>query len=397
MLPIFYSYNDTGAPTLNNAAGSLISVLDACLVSGFNSRTVTNLAVAANVCTATTNVAHGYTVGQRVIVAGAANPILNGDKTILTVPTPTTFTYAAVTPDANEAPGAGSVKRTPLGWLKEFTDTNKAVYKMTDNAAYGIRLRVEDTAAIPTAARVIGVEAPTSIDLYADAFPTQAQLAGGGYWSKGANTAAAKVWHLIGDERFFYLLVENSANQAFNPLDPIFYGGAFGDITSYKVGEGYGTILIASDTGGSSGGFPVVLKDSLGGTPSTSNNARYIARQHTGVLKSIRIGMVGVGSGGGSTYMSASGAPFYPSPVDNGLIFAEPVFVSETLAGANHPIRGTMPGLLEILARYTDLMTTPTIVTATDGSGLKALVLRGVAATNGGNGAIALKMSSAWR
>ena len=108
MLPILFSSTDTGVPTLNNAAGSLISVLDACLVSGFNNRTVTNLAVVANVCTATTSVAHVYLAGQRVTVAGAANGILNGDKTILTVPTPTTFTYAAVTPDAVEAPGAAS-------------------------------------------------------------------------------------------------------------------------------------------------------------------------------------------------------------------------------------------------------------------------------------------------
>jgi len=396
MLPILFSSTDTGVPTLNNAAGSLISVLDACLVSGFNNRTVTNLAVVANVCTATTSVAHVYLVGQRVTVAGAANGVLNGDKTILTVPTPTTFTYAAVTPDAVEAPGAGSCKRTPLGWLKEFTDTNKAVYKMTDGAAYGIRLRVEDTAAVTTAARVIGVEAPTTVDLYADAFPTAAQLTGGAYWSKGANTATAKVWHIVGDERFFYFMVEASANQVFNPVDPIFYGGAFGDIPSYKVGEGYATLLIASDTGLSSCGFPVTLKDTIGVAPATSH-ARYIARQYTGVLKSIRVGLVGLGAGGSSSYMSGSAYPFYPSPVDNGLVFVEPVFVSETLVGANHPIRGTMPGLMEALAKYTDLMTTPTIVNATDGSGLKALVLRGISVSNGANGAICLKMSSAWR
>lgn len=32
---------DTGAPTLNGTAGSLIALLDACLVNGYNSKTVT--------------------------------------------------------------------------------------------------------------------------------------------------------------------------------------------------------------------------------------------------------------------------------------------------------------------------------------------------------------------
>ena len=61
----------TGAPVLSGAIGSMIAVLDACLVDGFALKSVNSLVVASNI--ATINVSTGITaeVGAVVLVAGA--------------------------------------------------------------------------------------------------------------------------------------------------------------------------------------------------------------------------------------------------------------------------------------------------------------------------------------
>ena len=38
---VWFDSSETGAPVLNNAAGRLIGVLDACLITGFNTKAVT--------------------------------------------------------------------------------------------------------------------------------------------------------------------------------------------------------------------------------------------------------------------------------------------------------------------------------------------------------------------
>ena len=49
--PNFFDSSETGAPALNNVAGSALEVIRACLRTGFNSRVVTSIVVAAGVAT----------------------------------------------------------------------------------------------------------------------------------------------------------------------------------------------------------------------------------------------------------------------------------------------------------------------------------------------------------
>lgn len=397
MLPILFRSTDQGAPVLNNAAGALISVLDACLVTGFNSLGVTSLQVVSNVCTMTTATNHGYQVGQRVLIAGASTSTLNGDKTVATAPTATTFTFAVTQADGSETTGSASVKRTPLGWAKEFSGTDKAVYKMTDVASYGQRLRVDDTAG-GVDARVIGVENPTTVDAYSDAFPTNTQFPGGGYWSRGGNNTTAKFWAIVGDERFFYYIIEHSSRNGVYSLTNIGYtGGYFGDIVSFKNGEAYGCVIggCYSSTNNITA-MPVVLQTAVGTDPGTTQ-FRHICRQHTGVAKSIPTGFAH--PGGGYSSSSSSSYPVYPSPVDNGLVFAEPSFVVEQLTNFGHPIRGVLPGAVQVLCRYTNLADVlyGETLTASDSSGLKVIVFKGVCSSQVVDSALALKLSSAWR
>jgi hypothetical protein len=96
MLPILFRSTDAGAPVLNNAAGALISVLDACLVTGFNSVGVSSISITSNVATVTTSAAHGLAVGQVAAVADSGVVAANGNLTVLTVPSATTYTAHAL-------------------------------------------------------------------------------------------------------------------------------------------------------------------------------------------------------------------------------------------------------------------------------------------------------------
>lgn len=404
MLPIVFMSNEQGAPTLNNAAGSLISVLDACLVTGFNSVGITSVTIAGNVATVVTSAAHGLTAGMRGTVAGVSITAANGDKTVASAPTTTSFTYPCVNPDVSESPASASVKRTPLRWAKQFSKTNVTMYKSSDPAAYGQSLRVDDTNGA-TGARVFGVENPTGIDAWGDRFPTETQYAGGGYWPKGANTAAAKAWCIVGDERIFYLLVENSAYTTSN------YPGSsgshqywsfelfgFGDIVSNKPGEAFGTVIgfRTSDGTNNSSGSYMAFHTSLGSTPPTSGF--YIARQHTGVAKSVSVCTAYPGgSVPGSTQL-----PRYPSPVANELSIAEPAFVSESLPYANNPIRGVLPGVAAFLCNMADLPSgpLPQKLTTTDGSNRTYLYVPYVATSYPNlakESCFAVKLNEPWR
>ena len=64
---------------------------------------ITNTAIATNVATITTAVAHGLGVGQVVTVAAVTNTDVNGTFTIASVPTTTTFTYAVTASNVSSA------------------------------------------------------------------------------------------------------------------------------------------------------------------------------------------------------------------------------------------------------------------------------------------------------
>ena len=126
---IWFDSAETGAPTLNNAAGSLIAVLDACLLNGFNLKSIT-INVAGGVATATCN-GHGFSTatGKLVSIAGATPNELNGLKQIASA-TSNTFTFPAPGVPDGAATGAITAKRAPLGWTKVHAAANKAAAMM---------------------------------------------------------------------------------------------------------------------------------------------------------------------------------------------------------------------------------------------------------------------------
>lgn len=69
---------------------------------------VTNKALTANVARLTTSTPHGFSIGERVHVSSVGAPF-DGVFTITSVPTSTTFSYAAVGTDVTAAAATGSV------------------------------------------------------------------------------------------------------------------------------------------------------------------------------------------------------------------------------------------------------------------------------------------------
>ncbi|HEY0181250.1 MAG TPA: hypothetical protein VGC09_00445 [Rhodopila sp.] len=92
--------------------------------------TISSLAWAAGTVTATTSAAHGYSIGQDVVISSAVPAAYNGSVTILTVPSSTTFTYAlAANPGAATAPGviAAGGGALPVRVLDVQTEGNMVV------------------------------------------------------------------------------------------------------------------------------------------------------------------------------------------------------------------------------------------------------------------------------
>lgn len=207
--PTWYDSAETGAPTLNNDAGSLLEVLRACLINGFNLKTVTSIVVASGVATATA-ATHGYSAayGKLLRIEGAPVAGLNGDVQPLTVDT-NTFTYACPGVGDGTYTGTITARRAPLDWVEAFTGTNKAIFARTSPEAGTQMLRVLDTAASPaltTDARVLMIESATGIDSFTNQAPSATQVtdSAGGFIVKGQNSVTAKRWALVGTHRGFY-------------------------------------------------------------------------------------------------------------------------------------------------------------------------------------------------
>ena len=148
----FFRSTMPGAPALRGQVGSLIALLDACLVNGWGSQTASSVIISGGVATATFPSDHAAAVESVVLVAGATPAGLNGEQKVTAV-APNVIRWATAEADGT-ATGTITVKMAAAGWTKVYTGTNLAVYKSASPQAHGQFLRVNDTGT--TAARVVG-------------------------------------------------------------------------------------------------------------------------------------------------------------------------------------------------------------------------------------------------
>ena len=305
---------DAGAPTIGAAAGSLIAVLDACLVTGYGAVTVNTLSVVSGVATAIVSAGHGLTMagstGPVMRIAGATPSGLNGDWRA-TVVNSTTFTFATTAADGT-ASGTITAQRAPAGWEKAFSGTNLAAYRSTDLAATGCYLRVDDPAGSggTCLTYATGYATMSDIDTGTDSFISRS----GVIYRGGAGGA----WFIIADSRAMYIFVGALDNY----LDRGFGGYYFGDIVNCAP-DPYACGFVATQ-GSYYGAELMYLYE------GSAQNILKFPRSYTGL---------GAAVGADAVSHRLAGKLPYPNPVNNALM-AYPVGVLQ--AGGIY--RGDMPG-----------------------------------------------------
>lgn len=312
-------------PQLAGTAGYLISLLDAILVTGFNSKSVSSISVTDNVGTCTTSTAHALGVDDVVIFSGANESVFNNEFRVVSVADSTHFTFA-VTTGLSAASGTITVKIAPLNWTKAFSGTNKAVYRSADNSSNKLYLRVDDTQT--TYATVNSFETMSDVD-------TGTGASSPVYWLKSstANTTARN-FYLFGDTKRFYLM---AAWHATYPTWCAGYG--FGDFASIKAGDAYNTFLLGHSASAPSNSTTSQSFTYVGVSNQTAG--QYLARSYSQVGASVAF-FKGSPVVPGATAQMGYGTQvaYVANPADNG-VHLVPLDLYET----NNVYRGQLPGL----------------------------------------------------
>ena len=381
----YFDSTMSGAPTLSGTAGTLISVLDACLINGFGTVTLDSLVVSSNVATGTVSAGHGFSmigsaVGSVITIAGATPSGLNGTWRIASVPDSTHFTFATSGISNQTATGTITAVRTPLGFSKAYSGTNKAAYRADDIAGSRLYLRVaDDGTGSATYARIRGYESMSDVDTGTGPFPTDAQVSGGLYWGKSSDASStARAWRLIGDSQGFCLFANQNGSGAW-------ISAAWIDIPSEKAGDAYRTLVIGgtSATVSTQGNLHVINSTPFG---------HYFARSYVQTGTSIsafklshHIAATGIGYYG-IAYPAPMGGQFYCAPVD---VWEGTAYSSATA------LRGPLPGIYAPLHPATQLTdgSFQTNVIGLDGRTLLVQTLK----SGGSSFAAAIDLTGPWR
>jgi hypothetical protein len=304
--PNYFDGNETGAPSLNNVAGSVIEVLRACAVNGFNPRTVTSIDVASGVATATA-ASHGYSAafGKLILIEGAPEALLNGRHQPLSVTT-NTFTFDATGVADGTYTGTISAKRAPLGW--EVAHINgagtTAIFRRPALEASASMLRVVDTMTTPAAttyALASMVETATDADtVTGEASTVTAERV----WMRGENNATAKRWVIAGNSLRAWILLQGSSSSH-AAIVPYFYG----DPSPLYVADA-GRCLLAtfgSTSVTANGGFGNIAPQSF----ALSAGVAYLRFQRTfdGLTVGVQAALCGGGSWGQGLAVAGASTP----------------------------------------------------------------------------------------
>ncbi len=309
----------TGAPLPDTAVNTIISILDACLINGFNVVTVNTLTYdsVTGKCTATVGAGHGFDDHQVVLIEGANEAEFNGEVRI-TVIDANQFSYVPATaPTVANATGTITAKAAPVGgWTKAFSGVNKAVYQSADPLATGFYLRVDDSLGTD-GAQVTAYLAMTGVDTGTDQWAD-------GWWRKSDATNSLTEWALVGDSRAFYLMLGGSSAAARSIL-------FFGDVESFLAGDGYHCALTfdTAATGGTMNAAGCVTDYGV-----TAGHA--LARD----MAFVRLGEPFLTDG-----LTRQGA--YPDPVTGGIAAVAGLPLYES---ANSAWRGGLPGARQLLS-----------------------------------------------
>lgn len=259
---VFLSTDDS-APVLTGQAGSLISLLDACLVNGYGTK-------------------------------------------------------------------------VSLGWSKPFSSTNLSVYRQLSGGQRYLRVDNGSYNSGTYYAKVRGYEEMTDATTGTGPFPTDLQSNGGMMWrTSSTNDSTARAWAVIGDEKFFYIVIEHGWGANYRQF------GFFGDFISYKSGDAYNQ-AIGGEHITSGNMMPIYNSISAPGTIDSVTSSVYVARQYTqlGGSATANLPFDGFQFTGVQPGTQPSGTfPSLLNPASGDLFFGKHYFCDK------NSLRGEMPGL----------------------------------------------------
>lgn len=331
----YYDSEMTGAPAPGlYGAGKMIALLDACLVNGFNLHPVEQIVVAAGVATATTSDEHGFRDYTVIRVVGCAEPALNGDWKSDVV-AGTTFSWTTTVADGVYG-GTMSAKTAPLGWTKEFSGTNVAVYRPKD----GVRhyFRIDDSYASSTLMSGY-IEKSDSSVAGVGKFP---ELVDYDLFKQTDDRAVR--WFLAGDGAAVYLINAplGLAGDTVTTQYGDFYIRGWGEIVSYIPGDQYGSFVSSLVQGANynySAAWPGITYPGTDGGMTICKNSAGTSADGVRV-----VGSAFVGGWGSSAAAMIEGL----NPADSAMLFHYPVAVQEATSLS---VRGEMPGLWQPINR----------------------------------------------
>lgn len=383
---------DTGAPAITNAAGVLCTLLDAVLVTGYPTQSLTTITQAAGLATAT-KVAHGFSTGMSPSISGANEDGYNGVKQV-TVTDADHFTFAVDPATVSPATGtllANTAAGKPaLGWQLVFTGTNLRAYR--PRAGSRMYLRVDHNTVVHHA-WCRGFETMSDVNTGTGPYPTVAQLANGVNWQVTNNTAGTRLWYVWGNDRQLLVGIQGAVGNALGHYAHSY----FGDITSYKPGDAYNSLItgkIATQTTTETGETFIEL---LGAVSNSFLNVtipgHYMPRAPTQIGSSILVGKftdlmrysasrLGQGTPGTNCLN-------YPGPVDGALQIGR-LWINTPTTTAGGP-RGFIPGIWAVLHDGITQMPTAGVAEGDQFAGSDGLIaltleMRRCANPSGGNG-----------
>lgn len=358
-----------GAPVLSNNWGDMTALLDACLSTGFNLKPVISITRDGTTATASVAAGHGFIVDQVIAVAGCDQPEYNGEFTVTAITSGTVSFTVEGTPATPATTVANiTMKTAPLGFDIAFTGPNKRAYRSPNPKSNRPFLRVDNslpdgyTATWAKFARVTMAEGMSDVDTfvgarapYDPAAPTKNEIPSGtggsiftgwfkwhqarwsGSDSSGDGGAAARSWALIGDDRGFFIAAASGQVGDHRVLY------AFSDFDSYKPGDGFASVLFASDRYRTAGeASPSYPWDETNSTASNAPLGKLFLRGYTQLGAPAKAGMLALNDGNSQSISGKSNFIPFPNGPDYSLIL-HPVYLRETNDGGH--LRGVLPGV----------------------------------------------------
>lgn len=331
------------APVMDASPSSIINLLKACLIDGFDPKSVFSLTVSNEVATVSISVGHDYQKHAVIRIIGATPGSLNGDWRVKTVVGDTfTFDCPGIA-DVNATGTISAIRATPGYWEIAFSGTDKAAFRSTHPNGTGLYLRIDEATTGVSGCYVRCYESMTDVDTGINPFPTFTQWAENAYRfiRTTVATIGARQWFILADDRLFYLFIRSTLTVSYR-----YEVFVFGDIISYLPVDDFACHIFAS-TGPANPAYPGHHVQ----FPSFSSlTGSYLARNYTNDLSTPTL----VSKQGLSPNNHACNGPLFPHSRTGGYYFSSPVRIIEGTTLSSMP-RGDMPGLLQ---SHTDRLNT---------------------------------------